>query len=551
MFERKGTVQRTQDSREAHFEFEVGKPTLDMNDSVTVSDLNSLYRELGSYFKDRDSEVTYIKVKAYASPEGGYDRNRALARERAQHVTGLLKKLNGSGKVQDWAFDSDVAKWSEVQDALEVIGTEDALARAEYIKSVLETTNGIDAQGSKILSMYNQRTDSLMAVALKRVRKVDISYEYATSRVLESWEVFERYENSAEYPNYREGKDLKPYEYYYLLDTLAQEKRWEELEKVARGAYESSMAEERKVTRTIEVLNPNFVQTAGVEAKRKDKYVMKEDAPFNRPYTLAAYYLSCCKLRANEGDTLLLKDYIDANRYYKDKRPSNVKGNGIWNDPAVVVNHVLMYCYAENFDRAEYYALNWLPSDPNDPNAEAYKNLVMFVSCLNGKFEKDPKVREYIKSTSPMNAAVVTMAMGRTNNKCYDEALAMLNDSTKIDQNNANVQYMKAICMFNSDKVNSSDKHADVKYYPSTNIFAGEGDDDEHVWAAPMLEALKLNPELETWLVSDGYFNDAYRLLVRYFWRRMQADLKANKEPDMETIKAEYNALLKKYVQKK
>jgi hypothetical protein len=56
----------------------------------------------------------------------------------------------------------------------------------------------------------------------------------------------------------------------------------------------------------------------------------------------------------------------------------------------------------------------------------------------------------------------------------------------------------------------------------------------------PMLKAFELDKENVKYLENDGYFNDAYRLLVFYFWKRI------NEGVDREQIAKEYDALVSK-----
>ena len=58
-----------------------------------------------------------------------------------------------------------------------------------------------------------------------------------------------------------------------------------------------------------------------------------------------------------------------------------------------------------------------------------------------------------------------------------------------------------------------------------------------------MLQAFRLDPANIRYIKSDGYFNDAYRQLVLYFWTRMQSGVPQDK------IAAEYNMLRRKIEQ--
>ena len=57
--------------------------------------------------------------------------------------------------------------------------------------------------------------------------------------------------------------------------------------------------------------------------------------------------------------------------------------------------------------------------------------------------------------------------------------------------------------------------------------------------ALPMLNAFSLNEDNVRYLESDGYFNDAYRQMLFYFWERKKSGI------PMEQIVREYDALIK------
>ena len=526
-YEKEAKSEVSEAKKSVKLEFEVGKTNLDMTDSVTVEGLNALYKMLKRWYDDPDAEVRDVYIMGYASPEGVYQTNVTLAKGRAAYMVSTLKGQPGSYKVGKWHSDAEVASWDEVADSLEkVLGTPEALEAAEGIREITETTKNIDQQGRQIISQswYPYVRDN----ALKIVRRVVVRCEYVATRVLTPEEIYEKYLNEE---GYRNGTAEKDYEYYRLMVRLADEERWDELETIAKGAYDNIEVTSEPATRAVRKLNPDATDEESMYFLQEDR-----DKPFDRRYALAAYYLSCCKLRKEQPDTLLLMDYLDDYRRKKVKDPDKGQGYGIWNEPAIVVNHILMHCYAGNFSRAEFYALNWLPDEPGDPNYETCNNLRMFVSCLNGGFESDPAVQEYIKSTSPMNHAVVAAAMDT--DEGYKEALEILNDTSLVDNQDAKVHYLKAICRFRLQPR----KDYEQTFYESACIYDKYGDTDPPTdWAAPMLVALKLKPEMEKILETDGYFNDAYRRMVKYFWKRVKDGA------PMEDICKEYDALVAKY----
>lgn len=522
-------------NRTVKLEFEVGKTSLDMTDSATVAELEGLQKMLQRWYDDENAEVRDIYVKGYASPEGGYANNRTLAAGRAQNLTGILRSQPGVRKVKGWHHDSDVVSWDEVADSLEqVIKTQEAIDAAHAIREITASTKDRDAQARQIQTSeyFNYLKDS---GALKIVRRVTITVEYVATRILTPEEIYEKYVTDTP-KGYHEGIGEKDYEYYHLMNRLYEEERWDELETISKAAFDNIEVTGEQATRGRRKLNPEWTPEKDGTV---DKYIIEEDRnnPYFRPYALAAYYLSCCKLRKEEADTTLLAHFLDDHRERKDKDPDLGQGYGVWNEPSIVVNHILMYCYARDFERAEFYALNWLPEHTGNPEVdEACHNLTMFVRCLNGD-EENPEVQEYIRSTSPMNAAVVAAA---TNTKAgFTEAMNILNDSTQVDYSDAKVHYLKAICGFRLQPLTDYEHPA----YPAYNIYDREGDEEsgKRDWAAPMLVALNIAPEMEKTLEVDGYFNDAYRRMVKYFRKRLKDGAA------IEDICKEYDTLRAKY----
>ncbi len=516
-------------NKSVKLDFETGKVTLNRRDSLTQAELSSLQEMLHNWYTDPTADVRDVYVKGYASPEGRYSVNKELAADRTQTLTNILREQRGANEVKAWHHDSEVVGWDVVADSLEQrIGTPEALNIAREIREITVSVKDRDRQSRLIQAApyYEYLRDNVLGM----LRHVDITINYIAIRILTPAEIFEKYRNDSP-KGYRQGIGVKNYEYYHLMNRLYELGRWDELYTMAKAAYKNLDVVGEQATRARRRVNPDATS-------EDDKYYIEEDRnnPYRRPYSLAAYYLSLCKLRKGEVDTLLLADYLDEHRQRIEKDPNLGQGYGIWNDPAFVVNHILMHCYARNFSRAEYYALNWLPEDPNDPHYETYRNLAMFVSCLNGH-DNDPQVQEYIKSTSPMNHAVI--AASQDTEAGYREALEVLDDATQVDYKDPKVHYLKAICRFRLNPFKSYEHPA----YPSYNIYDRDGDEDfgRRDFAAPMLEALRLNPDYMKQLEVDGYFNDAYRRMVKYFWHRLQQGA------DLDTIADEYDALRQKF----
>ena len=212
----------------------------------------------------------------------------------------------------------------------------------------------------------------------------------------------------------------------------------------------------------------------------------------------------------------------------------------VMNSLPFIVAQVLMYCQDEDFDGA-----NKLIEKYNLMKYPDLLGLIMFVRCLDGQYQDSPEVRDYVMSTSVMNKAVMLTALGK-----YSEALGVLYGDD-IPENEAKVEYLRAICLFR--KQNDYITRFEAEKIPISALYVEEddglvgGDKTEEgknaipaAWASPIFKAFKLDKKNIEYFPQDGYFNNAYRQMIMYAWKRMQSGV------PMERIAVEYNALIRK-----
>lgn len=517
-----------------HMEFEKGSAVLNMTDSLTAAEWNRLYSWLKTYAQDVNSEISSVTVTAYSSPEGRYDRNKQLSRERTVWMVNKLKTAfpSVSGVIFSGEYDrtDNIVPWSTVADTLEALPGRHVADYAASIRDIVERKGSFDAQQEAIQAnseMWKYINDSV----LKRVRRVEIVAEVITKRVLEKEEIMEKYQNDS---NFHNGIGLMAYQYYILMNELYAREDWDGLYTIARAAYDSEVTREFGTTRMNAVPfeecsvkeQENARRKAEEDGKPIPKYLLHSEY-CDRPYPLAGYYMANCLLHMNRYDTELLRPFLDdgiMNRNFQH----------VYNDPAIVVLQVLMYCVKQQFHEANKLIMKY-----SLKNNEQFKKLCMFVSCLAGNYKYDEEVRNYVASTSPMNRAVILAAMEE-----FEKALIVLK-SEEIPQDDPRVNYLRAICKFQS--LRPEQKSSRRQYYMSSALYnpydEEESLDDESngSFAAPMLEALRANPNNVEYLKTDGYFNNAYRQLVFYFWKRLNDGL------EKKDIASEYDSLVKKY----
>lgn len=500
LFEIQGTYDPVNEAEDFKLSFEQGKSTLNLNDSVTVSERDSMIRWLANHYRG-DSEIQKVVVRGFSSPEGSESVNRELSHKRARTIQQLLKEHFPNVPIEPEFNEFDnIVTWEEVANIM--IQMDDTLARsyAMDIRNIIVDKKGFDAQYGAIrknAALY----DYLVKNVLNLVRFVQIEASVVVQKILTMDEIIERYNNM---PDFRER--MADYQYYMMMCHLADEENWDELYKVSKRAYER-INKYKKVTKWLK-LDPSAPADS------------LDDIDVWVPYPLAGYYYAVSSLQKGIVNKDILKPYLDD--YVVGKRD----GMPLNSLPYIVVQ-VLMCCEGEEFDAARILVEKYnLVSYPE------LEGLVMFVLCLNGEYAEDPKVRNYVMSTSPMNKAVILCAMGK-----YKEALETLY-SSQLPNDDADVEYLKAICHFQSKPGNITDHKKE--YFTGSEVYtpdAKPGIDTEE-WAAPMLTAFELNEENVSYIENDGYFNNAYRQMVLYFHRRLKDGV------SKERALAEYRALV-------
>lgn len=590
-YKKEGKLVQANDSQNFRLEFEVGKESLNLSDSVTLAERDKLLDMFRGYNSNREIEVLGISVKGYSSPEGLYARNSVLSHGRANTIVNMLKREfpRFSREIRpEFDENNNVVTWEAVANTMENGTDPVALQYASIIKEVVAQKKGFDAQQAE-LKKNKQLWDYVKDSVLPSVRRVEISVELLVSKVLTLEEIVSGYQKGT---LFQPGQKTMDYQYYELMRWLAANEKWDELMVISKMAYDDrGMIETgRNRQELYGAINPkdaelntdtidsylngrpgycylqiDTTEATGVYAETTDnpnaqvkisyrlngrtiksksvqkpgsylfeiyvddviclyqqKIELTDSKPMvlrldlksslaDYPYPLAAYYYATCLLQRGEVDTEIMKQYLDDGRLNK-----KINGKIHYNDKAMIVTQILMHCQDGDFEPANKLIVKYGLTD-KDPEL---KPLIMFVRCLAGDFGKK-EIQDYIKSTSPMNEAVILAALQK-----WTDALKIL---VKLPQDDARVQYLTAICKYRSQ--NNSMIQLDQPPYQSGLISTiGE----------PMLKAFELDKENVKYLENDGYFNDAYRLLVFYFWKRI------NEGVDREQIAKEYDALVSK-----
>lgn len=481
---RRGRRELMNDNRKLDLKFMVGRAELDQTDSLNFLQLNQLKEDLGRYVFDQDASVTSIEIHGQASPDGGIAINERLCRQRAEflksEIAGTYPSLRSGMKAS-----ASVAGWDQVAQLLE----EDSLVDyAGELRSIIASNKNTLVQERKIRALPYY--DLIRERILPKLRVVDFTFYYTTNRVRTREEVYEMYQKD---PEYKSGKKLKPYEFYYLFDMVKEPK---ELEVLAKAALKSV-----------------------------------RDVDNVRPWPLPAYILSQCYLQRDTCDTTLLKPYLDWKRAgyaVPEVEKKGMEGNslGFVNDEAIVTSHISQLCKSEDYFMADSVAVNLLP------DTQKYRTLKLFLDCLNGGWN-DPDVRDTVAASSEWNKMIVYAAQDGNpgdDRLFHSRALDMLmKDTVNFNRKDPRVHYMIATLRFMMDanplQENYPQMHFEYDEYfmPSEdNPMVDDMGFKREDWGYPMVQCCQLDESYVKIALDDGMFNKAYRKAFKKIWEQLK-----------------------------
>lgn len=550
-YERIG-VAESKDYRQSYkIQFALGSSKIDRSDSTTVRELEKLKDAIRRYYElpeGADSRLATDTIRGYSSPEGASEAsNRSLAHSRATSLSAELKGdfPNRHKFPEPIIAPGVVVPWTEVADTLEAIGDSTSLDIAREIREIAQQVSSIDGQSSRI-TKKSWYASYVKPEILPRMRRSELIYKAITMAVRTPDEIYDMYRTQS---GYNKGLLQRDYEYYELMNRLYSIGDWEGLSRIAEQALKSpELAED--VTRT-DTLGSHMELVYDSLTHKQDTtfvYDLKPESDvYSRPYPLAAYYKARCLLQSGKVDTKLLEAYLDYSRQGAAglKKNFQQEERGWWNEEAIVLTQVQMLCADNDYSKANFVL------DDHLPNSDKYKRLRMFLLALKGEYN-NTEVRDTVAASSPMNYLVAWCGYAdkMDDESGYRRALALINGTmepleswgeAELDSTDARVHYMKAICRYKVEcpKMFQED---DGPLLPSTYLY--NPDEPENCWAAPMLEAIRLDKSNIEYLNGDGNFEDPYRALLLFFAERLQTGM------SMDDIKTEYDTLYKKYLQK-
>lgn len=178
--------------------FPVNKSQLNLNDGNNREELNRLVARLRAVENDPNARLKSFSIAGTASPEGNYEKNEQLARERMSSAMELvLKELNESTRRQlEIGTNASVETWDRVVALLRADGKE---KEADAIQDVIDKYPGDPNRQSRGVVALPFYRPLITEHYLPQLRRVSYELLFSQYRYLTDEEIQALYrENSAE-----------------------------------------------------------------------------------------------------------------------------------------------------------------------------------------------------------------------------------------------------------------------------------------------------------------------------------------------------------------
>lgn len=211
--------------------FPIGKAKIDFNDPQNKAEIAKLSEQIDAIRHTKDATLDGVSLKGVSSPDGRYDRNMQLARQRMDFAVNYLRQQVPADLRQHVEFTSkaQVAPWTDV---VTLLKRDTLTTEAEQLQGIINRYNSIDMQSSQArrLPFYHKL---LEAKYLPQLRTVDYTLNYSIFRLLTIDEIRELYA--------KDYRQLSRYEFHELYSNEPDAKRREQMMRQALEMYPSFM----------------------------------------------------------------------------------------------------------------------------------------------------------------------------------------------------------------------------------------------------------------------------------------------------------------------
>ena len=219
-------------SGKVNLRFLIGKAEFNANDPQNAEEIDKLRRQIESVSSSEGAQVQSLTLKGTSSPDGKYDSNLKLAKQRMNFASGYIRSIIPESLRQSVNFESEanVASWQEVVTLLRKDSLDE---EADQVESVIRNHRGMDAQWQAMRKLPFYK-NVLMGKYLPQLRRVDYALNYSLFRELTRDEILELHN--------KDYKQLTRFEFYTLYSTEQDKTLREKYMREALEVYPSFMA---------------------------------------------------------------------------------------------------------------------------------------------------------------------------------------------------------------------------------------------------------------------------------------------------------------------
>lgn len=474
--------------RDLKLKFVVGKSDQLTDDSLNTVERDKLVKELRQY----GDKLMKVYIQGTASPDGGRERNMALANERAKYAASLLRGKVDAGFTTRPAM---VYTWKDVLDEVAKRGNEE---ETSMVRNIVENNGENEIHGLlRSLPFYDQT----ITPVLEGLRVMKCEYIYETEHILDADEVVTVYHRDK--ADFLKGKKrlLSDGDWFNLFAGITDSV---ELDTVTMLAYKA--------------------------VKSSPAYPYSKFAPY------AANRMAMMCIRKGAPDLNVLRPFINLGDM-RLSRADNSNKVHVWNRPEHLVNQAIMYFQEGHTDTARAI-LSALPVTPATEKVRKYITFNdTYLRMLNGTLPEDQRAAAedaelYVLNSSVENRAILYTELhgqtGRTRQQC-EEFIDQLADD------NAKKWYLKGIIWSSeAGREGLSDEEA------AEAEFAPAGKSIPH-FLAYFQHSFDLQPKYRRFYFNEGNVDDETRKKYPY----KKKDIPAYRELFAQ-LKAQHDAALKK-----
>lgn len=188
---------------EVNLQFVVGKAVLADTPQNTI-ELEKLRESINAVVSNKDASLQNLSVEGLASPDGNYNSNLRLARERTAYALNYMKGQLSGRALENAKFKSSasVAQWSDV---VELMRKDSLYDEAKQVEDYAQRYGARASVSMRHLAFYDTL---LLGKYLPKLRKVEYNMNYSIYRRLTLSEIKDLYN--------KDYRQLSRYEFFQL-----------------------------------------------------------------------------------------------------------------------------------------------------------------------------------------------------------------------------------------------------------------------------------------------------------------------------------------------